>query len=88
MPCRVGITTNPEQRKRYWENRVTEFRNWQLHGYHKEKGDAQEEENRLFRRCRVHEKHRGTCHAHHGGGDPDEEGWTVYSFDYTHDLGE
>lgn len=87
MPCRVGITTNPEQRKRYWESRVIGFRNWQTHGYYLNKDDAQAKEDRLVQHCSVYERHRGACHGRAGGGSPYEIGWTVYSFDYARDPG-
>lgn len=80
MPCRVGITTNPKRRKREWERLVIKLRNWQLHGCYQNKDDAQEEEDRLVQACFDRGK---TCYGDAGGGDPDDEGWTVYSFDYT-----
>lgn len=82
MPCRVGITTDPEQRKRDWESRVVGLRNWQTHDWYWNKEDAQAEENRLVKHCRAYED-RGECHGKAGGGDPKDYGWTVYSFDYT-----
>ena len=30
MACRIGMTTNPAERERYWRSRVTGFRNWQI----------------------------------------------------------
>ena len=86
MPCRVGITTDPEQRKMYWAGRVAGFKNWQTHGWHWDKKDAQAEEDYLVENCSAFED-RGTCHGKAGGGSPRENGWTVYSFDYTRDHG-
>ena len=81
MPCRVGITTDPEKRKKYWANRVTGFRSWATHGCHFSKADAQAEEDRRVAECNA-SGDRGTCHGHPGGGEPDDIVWTVYSFDY------
>ena len=80
MPCRVGITTDPETRKGYWESQVVGLRNWTL-TFVGLKDAAQAEENRRKDRC---DKlgNRGTCHSHRGGGDPDNRNWYVYEFDY------
>ena len=82
MPCRVGITTNPQQRRVQWEGRVVGLKNWRTHGSHLSKEDAQDEEDRLVYDCNSNGS-RGTCHGRAGGGDPKGQGWTVYSFDYT-----
>ena len=81
MPCRVGITRNPERRKREWESQVVGLRNWQEQ-YIGSKSAAQSEENRRHNDCSKYERSRGKCHAHHGGGDPDNYKWYVYEFDY------
>lgn len=74
MPCRVGITTNPDERKRYWQNRVVGFSNWRILGTYQSKQQAQEHENRYA--------HATGCIAHAGG--PDVPGkWHVYTFRYT-----
>ena len=87
MPCRVGITSDPETRKKYWEGRVNGFKNWQTHGVHAKKADAQAEEDTRVSNCNTY-ANRGTCHGKAGGGDPDKSPWTVYSFDYSSDPGE
>ena len=84
MPCRVGITTDPQKRRKYWESRVIGLENWRTHGIHLSKEDAQKEEDRRVQDCSSR-GNRGTCHGHAGGGDPKDEVWTVYSFDYTRD---
>lgn len=84
MPCRVGITTDEETRKAYWQNRVNGLRNWQTHDWCVDKQTAQQKEDELVEHCNKYEN-RGTCHGHAGGGDPEEIGWTVYSFDYNSD---
>lgn len=87
MPCRVGITTNVEARRAYWEKRVRGFANWQTHGWFRDKRSAQLKEDGLVADCN-RAGHRGTCHGQAGGGDPNAEGWTVYSFDYHSDPGD
>ena len=82
MPCRVGITTDLKKRKKYWEGRVYGLKNWQTHGRHWNKEDAQAEEDLRVENCSAFEN-RGECYGRAGGGDPDDDCWTVYSFDYT-----
>ena len=86
MPCRVGITTDPASREQGWRNRVNGFKNWLTHGFHWNKSDAQEEEDRRVAACNASGT-RGTCYGKAGGGDPNAHGWTVYSFDYSSDPG-
>ena len=79
MPCRVGITTNLEQRKKEWKSRVIGLKNWRRRGYFWNKKDAQAKKDRLVQKC----SERGRiCYGHAGGGSPYKKGWTVYSFDY------
>jgi len=74
MPCRVGITTNPDERKAYWESQVVGLKNWSIIGQYSSKSQAQEHENRYARNT--------GCKAHAGG--PDTRGtWYVYRFDYS-----
>ena len=47
MACRVGITTVPEERKRYWQSRYRSLRNWRIVGQYNSKTEAQREETRL-----------------------------------------
>ena len=79
MPCRVGITTDVDRRKREWKQRVIGLRGWREYGSYPDKESAQRKENELVANC---DRNRGTCHEQPGGGDPNAEGWTVYSFDY------
>lgn len=73
MPCRVGITTNPGQRKAYWENQVVGLSNWRILATYRSKAQAQAHENR-------HAASFG-CQAHAGG--PETPGtWSVYKFEY------
>ena len=80
MPCRVGITTNPSDRRTFWEGQVVGLRNW-TQQYIGSKNDAQNAENSRQASCNGNGR-RGHCHAHHGGGDPETIGWYVYEFDY------
>lgn len=74
MPCRVGISTRPEQRKSEWEREVIGMTNWKILGKYPIKKEAQEHENRYARTT--------GCKASHGG--PHTPGtWYVYRFDYT-----
>ena len=84
MPCRVGITRNPERRKAEWEREVVGLRNWREE-FVGSKSEAQTLEFIWQIRCEQIGNH-GQCHAHPGGGDPDAWGWYVYEFDYVHDL--
>jgi len=73
MPCRVGITTNPQRRRSDWENQVVGLTNWRILAQYRTKSKAQEHENRYAARI--------GCLAHAGG--PDTPGiWHVYRFDY------
>ena len=80
MPCRVGITNDLARRRKEWGQDVHGLSNWQTHGVHSVKADAQAEENRRIAACNKLGT-RGTCHGAPGGGTSGP--WTVYSFDYT-----
>ena len=80
MPCRVGITTNPTERKDYWDRKVVGLKKWKC-DFVGSKSEAQREENRRQEFCNNYQN-RGCCHAHHGGGDPYNTRWYVYEFDY------
>ena len=80
MPCRVGITTDPEERKRHWKRRVHGLRNWKQ-DFIGRKSEAQAIEDSRIRNCNL-SRNRGKCHGNHGGGDPYNPNWYVYEFDY------
>lgn len=73
MPCRVGITTDPERRKKEWESQVVGLKNWRILGTHSTRKAAQDHEDRYAR--------QHNCEAHHGGADASGP-WHVYRFDY------
>lgn len=73
MPCRVGITTNPDERKIQWQSKVVGFKNWRIIKKFRTQEEAQDYEKWYA------EKYN--CHAHAGG--PHSPGiWSVYRFDY------
>lgn len=74
MQCRVGITTNPDERRSYWENQVVGFKNWQILGRYQSRQQAQDHEQRAAKQY--------GCKAHAGGSDASGT-WHVYKFEYT-----
>ena len=74
MACRVGITTDPEERKRYWQSRYRSLRNWRIVGQYNSKTKAQQEETRLARLW--------GCEASPGGAGPEYAVWYVYVFEH------
>ena len=78
MPCRVGISTDPEgNRRRYWESKVVGFKNWQILKRFPDQAKAQEYETEYAA--------RHGCKAH-PGGPPAPGTWYVYRFDYTREI--
>ena len=74
MPCRVGITTNPSERKRYWESQHSTLRNWRILARGLTKSAAQKLENE--------EASRLGCTASPGGAGSENASWSVYYFQY------
>ena len=74
MACRVGITTDPEERKRYWQSRYRSLRNWRIVGQYNSKTKAQQEETRLAKIW--------GCEASPGGVGPEYAVWYVYAFEH------
>lgn len=77
MPCRVGITTDPESRRANWEGKVVGLTNWHILKSFRSREAAQQYENEYAARY--------GCHAYHGGADA-RGPWYVYRFDYTRVL--
>ena len=73
MACRVGITTDPEERKRHWQRQHPNLYNWEILGTHSTKAAAQAHENHAARASR--------CVSAPGGADADGV-WSVYRFYY------
>ena len=74
MACRIGITTDPEKRKLYWEGQHPTLRNWEILEWHNTKSAAQKAETRLAKQY--------NCTAHPGGDGPENDRWAVYKFDH------
>ena len=74
MPCRVGISTNPDERREYWERKVVGLTQWQIIGEHRSRERAQEHETE-------HALKNG-CEYSPGGQDAIGM-WYVYRFTYT-----
>ncbi|HEY4711915.1 MAG TPA: hypothetical protein VIH69_04460 [Dehalococcoidia bacterium] len=84
MPCRIGITTDPEARRVYWQKQAIGLANWQVLEMFRSKAAAKEYETQYALRhgCKVapgdldllgREKELATEH---------EYWWYVYHFDY------
>lgn len=87
MPCRIGITTNPEAKQEYWQDHVIGFSNWQILNIFRSKAAAKEYETQYAL--------RDGCEA--ALGDSDEprtakesateyDWWYVYHFDYATEI--
>ena len=50
MPRRVGITTDPDTRRAYWQNQVVGFTNWRILSRFRSRTEAQAYETRYARR--------------------------------------
>lgn len=74
MACRIGITTNPAERKRYWQSVYPSMTNWHIITKRTTKTSAQTQETQLAK------KHG--CQAHQGGYGPERAIWYVYGFNY------
>lgn len=74
MPCRVGITTNPQERRAFWESQVHGLRNWRILAKYSTKKEAQDHETR----------HALSYNCKASGGGRDADGiWHVYKFEFT-----
>ena len=73
MSCRVGISTDPESRKSYWQRQHPSLRQWEILSRHATKTAAQAEENRVAAQ-------HGCRHA--PGGADALGAWQVYHFYY------
>lgn len=76
MACRIGITTNLQARKAYWESIHPTLRDWQVLAGPTSREEAQSVETKLA-------KQHG-CVAHPGGDEPNTllSQWYVYGFNY------
>lgn len=87
MPCKVGITTNPEARRVYWQNQATGFANWEILNIFRSKAAAEEYETAYAL--------RHGCEAAPVDSDAlgkakesatEYEWWYVYHFDYAKEI--
>lgn len=79
MPCRIGITTEPQVRKRAWEDQVVNMRNWRILKRFQKFEDAQDYETKKA-------KEHG-CRAAPGGGAGVTGPWSVYHFEFDREKG-
>ena len=73
MPCRVGMTTDPDTRQSFRENQVVGLTNWRILGKYMNRAEAQQRESQYASTY--------GCQAHAGGADATGP-WYVYRFDY------
>ena len=74
MSCRVGMTTDAEERRRYWKNKPPNLSEWEILGTYSSKTQAQRNETSFANRY--------GCVAHPGGGGNEDATWYVYKFNY------
>ncbi len=78
ISCRIGMTTNPERRKKEWERDYRKQGNniisWNIVKTYKSKSAAQEFETK--------EAKKQNCEAHSGGRGPEKATWYVYKLEY------
>ena len=74
MPCRIGITTDPQGRKRQWEAQHPNLSGWDVLRVCNSKADAQNWENHLAQ--------QHGCVAEPGGAGAENATWYVYKFNY------
>ena len=73
MACRAGITTQPQERKAFWQRKHPLMRNWQLTTAFLSRKEAQAWEDRQY-----------SCEKSGGGSNPDTPAarWYGYRFDF------
>ena len=74
MACRIGITTDPDGRKKDWQRDYPDLWNWKILETHDTKSAAQAAENRLAEEY--------DCDAYPGGDGNEYDTWYVYYFQY------
>ena len=62
MPCRIGMTTDRDERLRYWKNQYPTLKNWAIISTHGTKTEAQWAENLAAS--------SGGCESNPGGDGP------------------
>lgn len=74
MASRVGITTDPEYRRREWEKKHPDLWQWTILGRHPTKSEAQAHENQMAREL------PSITSPNDSGAE--EATWYVYYFQY------
>ena len=74
MPCQIGMTTRPEERKAEWTQQRPSLRNWQILDTCGSKTAAQRREKELAQQY--------GCNYGSGGDGPERAAWYVYYFQY------
>ena len=80
MPCRIGITADPEGLKKIWEDQVYGLTNWKILKENLTMRQAQDYESEYLRgRYNEFTGHPGSS------GEPEDylNRWVVYRFEYT-----
>ncbi len=72
MACRIGLTIDPDSRRRFWRSRYRSFRNWRIVDHYNSKREAQQEVTRLAKIW--------GCEAPPNGIGPEQASWYVYVF--------
>ena len=74
LACQVGITTDPERRKKEWQAQRPTLRNWMVLAEYNNKSAAPARETQ--------EASRRGCNSGVGGTGPEYATWHVYYFEY------
>lgn len=74
MGCRIGMTTDVEERKTYWQSQHPNLYNWQILGTYSSKTEAQRAETSFA--------NQHGCVSHPGGDGSEYDTWYVYKFNY------
>lgn len=74
MPCRVGMTTNLEERKQHWKGEYPNLSGWEVI-----KGGLSY--SAALKLESEHAKAHG-CVSYPGGEDNGKSNWSVYKFNY------
>lgn len=74
MACRIGITTDSHERKRYWEEQYPSLYEWRILERYISKSDAQTGETRLLLLY--------GCEASPADDGAENDRWAVYKFSY------
>lgn len=74
ITCRIGITMDPERRKKEWKQKYPTLRDWTILGVHKIKSAAQTQSTAEAKRL--------GCAYNPSGAGPEVATWYVYYFQH------